>query len=422
LTTAAGRKTLYLVTEGSTAQGEYLDLSRLLDRASRPDPYPTLSRLRAASPFVARPGLVVVATHADCTRVLRDPTVSSEDRARLPAPPLKGPRTRDFLHLEPPDHTRLRRLVTKAFSPRVVTELVPRIRAIVDELFSGAASRGRLEVVADLAHPLPVRVICELLGVPVGDHPVFHEWSAKLAQTLEPPLPGILDPETAAEANRARRHFVAYFRDLIAKRRARPAEDLVSYLVRVEEGGDRLTESELLATCALLLTGGHETTVNLLSNGILALLRHPQQYHAVLADPSLAAGVVEETLRYDAPVQVTGRVAGKPFRLGNVEVREGDLLLLLIAAANRDPEVFDDPDTFDIRRDATHHLAFAAGQHFCIGAGLARLQAAIAFETFVTRVRAPELHATPVYKPNLNLRGPDQLLVDFDEIRPDIWG
>jgi cytochrome P450 len=349
---------------------------------------------------------------------LRDPSVSSErDRARLAAS-TKRPRTRNFLHLDPPDHTRLRRLVSKAFSPRVVTALEPKVRDIVHELVTKAAIQGHLEVVTDLAYPLPVRVICELLGVPAGDYPVFHEWSATLTQTLEPPLPGGVDSHTTAEASRARRHFVAYFRDLIAERRARPQEDLVSYLVRVEEDGDQLTESELLSTCALLLTGGHETTVNLVSNGILALLRHPEQYAAVRDNPSLAAGVVEETLRYDAPVQVTGRVAASAFQLGDVHVSEGDLLLLLLAAANRDPEAFDDPDTFDIQRGVTQHLAFAAGPHFCLGASLARLEGTLAFEAFVTRVGNPRLRTPPVYKPNLNLRGPEKLLVDFDEIHP----
>jgi cytochrome P450 len=417
LTAAVSANTLYPMV-AAAAGGPVVDFGRLLDVSSRPEPYEILRRLRAASPFVARPGLVVVARHADCWRVLRDPTVSSErDRARLAAS-TRRPRTRNFLHLDPPDHTRLRRLVSKAFSPRVVTALEPKVRDIVHELVTNAAIQGHLEVVTDLAYPLPVRVICELLGVPAADYPVFHEWSATLTQTLEPPLPGDADSQSTAEASKARRHFVAYFRDLIAERRVRPQEDLVSYLVRVEEDGDQLSESELLSTCALLLTGGHETTVNLVSNGILALLRHPDQCAAVRADPSLAAGVVEETLRYDAPVQVTGRVASSPFQLGDAHVSEGDLLLLLLAAANRDPEVFDDPDTFDIRRGATQHLAFAAGPHFCLGASLARLEGTLVFEAFVTRVGNPRLHAPPVYKPNLNLRGPERLLVDFDEIRP----
>ncbi|MGH3738719.1 MAG: cytochrome P450 [Micromonosporaceae bacterium] len=394
------------------------DFQRLLDPSSRTDPYPLLDRLRAASPFVARPGVVVVGRHADCWQVLRSPVVSSErGRARLATSP-HGPRTRNFLHLDPPDHTRLRRLVSKAFTPRVVNALAPSVQATVDGLLSAAAARGGLDVVADLAQPLPVHVICELLGVPVADYPVFHEWSTTITHTLEPPIPGVIDQYVTAEARRAARELVRYFRDLIAARRAEPRADLVSYLVEVNEGGDQLTDSELLATCALLLTGGHETAVSMISNGVLALLRHPEQYAALVDDPSLAGGAVEEILRYDPSVQVTARVATEPFQLGKIEVVEGDLLLLLLAAANRDPDVFPDPDRFDIRRGATNHLAFAAGPHFCLGASLARLEGTLAFQTLVRRVRRPRLGAEPAYRPNLNLRGPVRLDVGYDEILP----
>ncbi len=215
-------------------------------------------------------------------------------------------------------------------------------------------------------------------------------------------------------AQQARLEFADYFRELIAARRARPADDLLTELIRAEDDGQRLSEAELIATCVLLLVAGHETTVGLISNAILALLRHPDQLAALRADPELAAGAVEETLRYDAPVQLTGRVARGGMQVGRVSAPDGAVLLLLLAATGRDPEVFADPDQFDIRRAAGNHLAFAAGPHFCLGAPLARLEAAIALQAFAARVTGPELDpAGLTYKPNLNLRGPERLVVSF---------
>jgi hypothetical protein len=222
----------------------------------------------------------------------------------------------------------------------------------------------------------------------------------------------------AEAAQVASDEFAVYFRELIAIRRARPAQDLLSEMIAAEDNGEKLTEDELIATCVLLLVAGHETTVGLISNGILALLRHPDELALLRANPDLAASAVEETLRYDAPVQMTARVARDGMRVGPVAAREGALVLLLLAAAGRDPRVFADPDKFDIRRGSTGHLAFAAGPHFCLGAPLARLEAAIALESFARRLRAPELHVASLdYKPNLNLRGPDRLVVEFAGIK-----
>jgi cytochrome P450 len=213
-----------------------------------------------------------------------------------------------------------------------------------------------------------------------------------------------------------------YFRELIAARQAQPARDLLSDLIRAEDDGQHLSEDELIGTCVLLLVAGHETTVSLISNAILALLRHPGQLADLRADlradPGLAAGAVEETLRYDAPVQLTGRVARGGLEVSGVTAPDGAVVLLLLAAAGRDPEVFPDPDRFDIRRGATGHLAFAAGPHFCLGAPLARLEAAIAVQEFTARVQDPDVDESAlVYKPNLNLRGPERLVVGFSGIR-----
>jgi cytochrome P450 len=399
-------------------------LAELADPANLPDPYPVLAGLREASPFAEFDGaFVIVGRHADCSAVLRDPKASSDrEKSLLAGASPRRIRDRDrpsFLSLDPPDHTRLRRLVSKAFTPRMVARLEPRVRAITGDLLTAAAKAGQFEVVSQLAYPLPVRIISELLGVPVEDHPRFAGWSARLAHSLQPDFG--LDPAAAkarAEAAAvAGDEFAEYFRELIATRRAQPAGDLLSEMIAAEDDGEKLTENELIATCILLLVAGHETTVGLISNAILALLRHPRQLALLREDPDLAELAVEETLRYDAPVQMTARVARGGMQVGPIAAPDGALILLLLAAAGRDPRVFRDPDTFDIRRGATSHLAFAAGPHFCLGAPLARLEATVALASFARRVQRPELNASGLdYKPNLNLRGPDRLVVDFERI------
>lgn len=397
-------------------------LADLADPATLPDPYPVLSGLRAASPFVEFDGaLVVVGRHADIGAVLRHPNASSERGKSLLAPAVSR-RTRErpsFLSLDPPDHTRLRRLVSKAFTPRTIARLEPRIRAITDELLTAAGAAGHLEVVSQLAYPLPVRIISELLGVPISDHPRFAGWSARLAHSLQPGF-GVAPEEAQARAeaaDAASEEFAAYFRELIAMRRAQPEADLLSAMIAAEDAGDQLTEDELIATCVLLLVAGHETTVGLISNALLALLRHPDQFALLRERPDLASAAVEETLRYDAPVQLTGRVARGGLQVGTVQAPDGALVMLLLAAAGRDPEVYAEPDRFDIQRGASNHLAFAAGPHFCLGAPLARLEATIAVGQIARRVVKPSLAEGELsYKPNLNLRGPDRLVVDFAEI------
>ena len=400
-------------------------LADLANPAVLPDPYPLLAGLRAASPFAELDGaFVVVGRYADCSAVLRDPRASSQRDKSLVAQGGPGPVRRrerpSFLSLDPPDHTRLRRLVSKAFTARTVARLEPRIRAVTGELLGAAAAARQLEVVSQLAYPLPVRIISEMLGVPVEDHPRFAGWSARLASSLQPGF-GLDPAEALARAEAAQiasDEFAAYFRELIARRRAQPTDDLLSEMISTEDAGQKLTEDELIATCILLLVAGHETTVGLISNAILALLRHPGQLALLQDDPSRAAGAVEETLRYDAPVQMTARVARDSMQIGNVAARDGALVLLLLAATGRDPDAFANPDTFDIRRGTANHLAFAAGPHFCLGAPLARLEAAIALQEFAATLAKPELDPDALrYKPNLNLRGPDQLVVHFAGVR-----
>ena len=287
----------------------------------------------------------------------------------------------------------------------------------VDELLDAAAERGRLELVADLAYPLPVRVICELLGVPVEDQARFRGWSADLARSLDP-YPTIPE-DVERRMNEAVRELVAYFDELIDRRRDDPRNDLLSALIGAEEAGDQLTHGELNATCRLLLIAGHETTVNLIANGMLALLRHPDQLSRLREDPSLGVPAVEEVLRYDPPVQMAGRWAAEPMTVAGFDVERGDPLILLLPAAQRDPAVVTDPDRFDLGRADRHHLAFGAGMHFCLGAPLARLEGQIALATLTRRLVDPRLVTDPPpYKRHIILRGPERLDIAFQRVRP----
>lgn len=397
-------------------------VGELFDPANRPDPYPLLKRLRAAPAFQLFNGAItVLGDHARLAAILRDPTYSSDrTRTLIPRPFTDTEQARravSFLSMDPPDHTRLRRLVAKAFTPRVIAALEPRIRAVVDDQFAAIGDARSFDVVGGLAYPLPVRIICELLGVPDTDHHRFADWSRRLVRGLDPAM-ALTDPGELVSIEQAQAEFAAYFTELIARRRENPGEDLLSRLVLIEEQGDQLSEDELLSTCVLLLVAGHETTANLIANGVLALLRHPDQLAAVRAEPDLIAGAVEEILRFDPPVQLTTRVVRAATPFDDVTAPPDGVLLLLLAAANRDPAVFAEPDRFDITRNAHGHLSFAAGPHFCLGAGLARLEATIALAAFVQRVVDPVLDTNALrYRPHVNLRGPARMVVGFRRLR-----
>lgn len=405
------------MTTGRTQEPAVL-LRELLDPAHRADPYPLYAALRRHGPLpLPDHNLVVFSSYDDCDEVLRHPAACS-DRLKstvaqraiadgAPARPLGPP---GFLFLDPPDHTRLRRLVSKAFVPRVVRALEPDIARMVDGLLDTAPSP--FDAVAGLAHPLPVAVICRLLGVPVADEPLFRDASALLAQGLDPFVSITGNAGDGAEERlRAGRWLRDYLRGLIADRRREPREDLMSALIGVEESGDVLTEDEIVATCNLLLIAGHETTVNLIANATLALLRHPGQWSALSRDPSRAAAVIEETLRYDPPVQLIGRVAGEDMTIGGVRIPRGDNMLLLLAAAHRDPEASERPDDFDPDRPVIRHLGFGKGPHFCLGAPLARLEATVALTALAARFPDAGLAAEPTYKPNVTLRGMETLSI-----------
>lgn len=396
-------------------------LRDLLEPGHRAHPYPIYRQLREHGPLqLPDSNLVVFSSFADCDEVLRHPS-SCSDRLKSTAAQqaiAAGQEARPFgtpgfLFLDPPDHTRLRKLVSKAFSPKVVRGLEPDIATLVDGLLDKVGAEGRLEVIADLAYPLPVAVICRLLGVPIEDEPKFSWASALLAQGLDPFIAFTGQPQGFEERLEAGLWLRGYLRDLLRLRRADPGEDLMSGLIAVEEAGDQLTEEEIVATCNLLLIAGHETTVNLIANGALALLRHPEHWVALGQDSSRASAIIEETLRYDPPVQLVSRVAGEDMNIGEqgVRVPKGDTMLLLLAAAHRDPAVIERPDEFNPTRDSVRHLAFGLGPHFCLGAPLARLEATVALSALTKRFPNARLAKEPAYKPNVTLRGVADLVV-----------
>jgi cytochrome P450 len=383
----------------TTAESQAL-LLQLLDPGNRADPYPVYDQIRERGPLLL-PGanLTVFSSYADCDDVLRHPS-SASDRLKstiaqrqiaegAEARPLGAP---GFLFLDPPDHTRLRKLVSKAFVPKVVKALEPDITALVDSLLDDVAERGEFDVIADLAYPLPVAVICRLLGVPLEDEPKFSRASALLAQALDPFITVTGEaPDGFDERMQAALWLRDYLSDLVEKRRSDPGDDLMSALIHVEESGDQLTEEEIIATCNLLLVAGHETTVNLIANAILAMLRQPWQWGALGADAQRVSAVVEETLRYDPPVQLMGRIAAEDMTIGETTVVKGDTMMLLLAAAHHDPAAIDRPGEFDPDREAVRHLGFGKG--------------AVALTAVTARFPQAQLDGEPRYKPNLTLRG-----------------
>ncbi len=391
------------------------------------DPYPVWQALLDGPPQVAPDGTFALVTDlALCAELLRDPRMSSDHRnsnhfknVRLPMLTKEDlarfERREVFLFRDPPVHTRLRKLVSKAFTARTIEGMRPFIEKRTDELLTAAADRGRLELVGDLAYPLPVAVISEMLGVPHEDHETFAHWSAVLAKGLDSIMSEPGDAERA-EQMRASDEFRDYIQQLAEKRRAEPRDDLISALVVAEEAGDRLTMDELVSTALLLLIAGHETTVSLIGNAMLALLRVPGLMERVRDDPAIADGVIEEVLRLDPPVQMTMRTAMEDVDLPGGTVKAGGTTVLLIAAANRDAGTFDNPLTFDADRNDTRHLSLGGGMHFCLGAPLARLEGRIAVAELARRLDNPRLGEL-AYRENRVLRGPSTLVVDYDALR-----
>ncbi|WP_376796068.1 cytochrome P450 [Thermogemmatispora sp.] len=392
------------------------------------NPYPLYHRLREHDPIYWDEEMHawVLTRYADVVAVLRDPRFSSawgtletawmpeELRPRL-EPALRAV-SRQMLFLDPPDHSRLRGLVARAFTPRMVESLRPRVQRLVDELLDALQAQERMEFVADFAYPLPAIVIAEMLGVPPEDRSQFIVWTRDFGRLLDG---SNLSFEELLQTLDGIAEFLAYFRRQIEQRRSAPRDDLLQALIMAEEQGDRLSEEELLGNCVLLLAAGHGTTTHLLGNGLYALLQHPEQLQLLRDNPSLAATAVMELLRYDSPVQLTSRRLKTDVDWAGRRFKAGDEVLTVLGAANRDPEQFPDPDRLDLRRADNRHVAFGHGPHFCLGAPLARLEAEVAFTTLLRRLPGLHLETEQVERfPSLVFRGFQALPVAFTTVLP----
>ena len=383
-------------------------------RRNTQDPYPAYAALRGKG-RAHRSRLLnawIFSHYRDVDEILRDWKRFSSDgrKARTPGrrTVMPDPGTPSMLSLDPPDHRRLRALVSKAFTPRAVNALEPHIRSLMNGLLDGIDDLSGFDLMEAVAKPLPVIAIAEMLGVPPEDRPRFRGWSDRRARILEPTI----GAEERADAVLAGDDLGAYFAPLVEERRAEPRDDILSGLALAEEEGDRLDEEETIALLRLLLVAGNETTVNLIGNGMLALLQHPEQLQRLRDDPALIPSAVEELLRYDSPVQLDLRRIVEDGEVGGVPVKRGEDIVVLIGGANRDPERFEDPDGLDVGREGNSQISFGRGVHACIGAPLARLEARIAIEALLERFSSIRLAGPPPrFRPSIVLRGLETLPV-----------
>ncbi|NUH40821.1 cytochrome P450 [Streptomyces samsunensis] len=388
------------------------------------DPYPAYAELREGgrAHWFEPSRQWLIPRHADVSALLRDRRLgrtylhrfSHEEFGRTAPPPEHEPfhtlNDHGMLDLEPPDHTRLRRLVSKAFTPRTVEALVPTIQRLAGELVDSFVASGGGDLIAAVAEPLPVAVIAEMLGIPPADRPALRPWSAEICGMYE------LSPseETAHRAVRASVEFSAYLRGLIDERRKSPGDDLISGLIAAYDEGDRLTEQEMISTCVLLLNAGHEATVNSTGNGWWALFRHPEQLAALRADPdALLPTAVDELLRFDTPLQLFERWVLEDIEVGGTVIPRGGEVALLFGSANRDPARFDRPDDLDLSRADNPHVSFGAGIHYCLGAPLARLELMASFGALLRKAPGMRLVGEPERGTNFVIRGLRELLVEI---------
>lgn len=379
----------------------------------RANPFPIYHMLRAAAPvFPAPNGVWLISRHRDGDWVLKDKRFATIDLQRIgeaaqlpPSGALDAAREtmgRTMLFMDPPRHGRIRGLVNKAFSPRMIESMRPRIQQITDDLISKFDTQSEVDLISQFAYPLPIIVIAEMLGIPAEDRDLFRKWTGDLAPLID----FIRDTPTIERAMTAMAQTGEYFFKLVDERRKSPREDLVSALIAAEEKGDRLTLDEMLANIVLLLGAGHETTANLIGNGLHALIKNRGELEKLHRDPSLIDGAVEESLRYDSPVQVTARRALEEVQIGGATIAMGSHVIVLIGACNRDPERFPDPDRFDITRADNEHLAFGGGIHFCLGANLARAEGQIAIGSLIAKSPNLKLAGGAIeYRDMFNLRG-----------------
>ncbi|MFJ5269273.1 cytochrome P450 [Streptomyces sp. NPDC088358] len=405
-------------------------LRQIIDYSHRANPYPLYEELRETPVYHDADGPYVVSKYYDIQSLLHDPRISSDARnlKATAGDPLGDTEEESalppaFLRLDPPEHDRLRRMTNRPFgpphSPRRVHEMHGELEDIVSGLIDGIGDPERIDLVDQFSYPFPVTVICRLLGVPREDEARFHTWADILAASLDP-VPGADAGERAKVANNARTELGMYLAGLIEERRKKPGEDMLSQLATAHGPDGAMTTMEVMSTAALLLIAGHETTVNLITNGMLTLLRNPGVLQRLRADPKLAVPVVEELLRFEPPVQLLPQRS----TLADIEVRgvtipKGSSLWLVLAAGNRDPDRFENPDRFDPDRGDIQHLGFGSGIHSCFGAPLARLEAQLALGELARRLENPRLvEDPPPYRQNAVLRGPRHLPIACDGIRP----
>ncbi len=375
------------------------------------NPYPIYQRLQTRDP-VHRSRFIkgwILSRHEDIDAILRDYRRFGNDRASTRDANLRfdPDEPRSMLYRDPPDHTRLRSLVSRAFTPNAVGALRPRVEKIADDLLDRLHGADSFDVIDAIAYPLPVSVICEMLGVPREDRGPFREWSNDASLSIEP----LLDDRRVARSMDTLTRLREYFSDLAERRRADPGDDLISVLTQIEDEGDSLSHEELQLMLVLLLVAGNETTRNLVGNGLFALLRNPEQLDRLKRDPELIGAAVEELLRYDSPVQIDGRSVREDTEVAGVPMERGQYLMLLLGAANRDPEVFDDPDALDVSRERNPHLGFGRGIHYCLGAPLARMEAEIILGNLIERFPNVRLAGTPSRRRQIVLRGLSSLPV-----------
>jgi cytochrome P450 len=371
----------------------------------RDDPYPVFRRLREEDPIHYSDTIRswVLTRHADVVGTFMDPRLSS-DRTKARKYRGGGRITSGTFQTDPPQHTRVRNLVTKAFTPKVIDAMRRRVEVVVSELLDRMSSREEADIIDDFAYPLPMTVISEILGAPSEDHVKFQRWGRELAPAIDHTFSQRAQTTVGAEMG-------AYFVDLVPKRRADPQDDLVTALLEVTDGDDRLSDPEVLETLVFLLFAGHETTVNLIGNGLLTLLRHPDQLERV-RNEDLARTTVEELLRYESPAQIIARSALEDVELDGRVFREGDALVALLGAANRDPAAFTDPEDLDVARSPNQHVAFGHGPHFCLGAQLSRLEGRVAIPALVRRFpRMRMVSDIADWRPTVVLRGLNSLWV-----------
>jgi cytochrome P450 len=405
-------------------KNDSLSLSSLLDPRVKANPYPLYQRLRTEDPvhWDEPMGFWVLTRYADIEEALRDPRLCKgrgitaalnrvpEEEKEI-AEPVFGVFSKQMLYADPPYHTRLRGLVNKVFTPRIVAQMETHIQRIVDDLLDAVQSRGRMDIIGDLAYPLPFTVIMELLGLPIEERDRFKKWSDDFMATL-----GVVrqNPEIYATAAQSLEEFTVYICEIRGDLVENPRDDLLSALATVAEEGDRLDNAELVANSAVLLGAGHETTTHLIGNGLLALMRHPDQMEKLKADPSFVATAIEEFLRLDSPAQIVWRYAAENVRIGGKEILEGQFMNLMVGAANRDPEQFPNPDQLDIEREDNRHLGFGKGIHFCPGAALARLEGTIAIRTVLRRMPDLKLETEELdWETSPTFRGVKSLPVSF---------